>query len=183
MNSYIIFGDIAGELAQSAREVATTFGLSWPNFIAQVISFTIVALALQRWAYKPILQVLEFRRQTISDGMANAEKIKAELARAEASTREILAQANNKANEMIVEARAAANRVNEVEIQKGVAAAEQIIAKAREASAAEHAKMLADLKREVGRLVVETTVRVSGKVLTMEDQQRLIRETNEQLAA
>jgi F-type H+-transporting ATPase subunit b len=183
MNSYFLFGNIAADLSQSGHEVATTFGLSWPHFIAQVISFTIVALALRHWAYKPILQVLEFRRQTIAESISNAEKIKAELARAEASRKEIIVQANTQANELIAEARAAASRVNEVEIQKAVVAAEQIIAKAREAAVAEHAKMLADLKREVGRLVVETTVKVSGKVLTMEDQQRLIRETNEQLAA
>lgn len=183
MNSFLLFCNIAAELGQSGREVATTFGLSWPAFIAQVISFSIVAFALRQWAYKPILQVLEFRRQTIADSITNAEKIKAELAKAEASCKEIIVQANTQANALIAEARAAASRVNEVEIQKAVVAAEQIIAKAREAALAEHAKMLADLKREVGRLVVETTVRVSGKVLTMEDQQRLIRETNDQLAA
>lgn len=183
MNSYLLFGNIAAELSQSGREVATTFGLTWPTFIAQVISFSIVAFALRQWAYKPILQVLEFRRQTIADSLSNAEKIKIELAKAEASRKEIIVQANTQANELIAEARAAASRVNEVEIQKAVVAAEQIIVKAREAALAEHAKMLADLKREVGRLVVDTTVRVSGKVLTMEDQQRLIRETNDQLAA
>ena len=43
--------------------------------------------------------------------------------------------------------------------------------------------MLIELKREIGRLVVQTTGRVSGKILTSEDQQRLAEETNKQLAA
>jgi F-type H+-transporting ATPase subunit b len=43
--------------------------------------------------------------------------------------------------------------------------------------------MLAELKREVGRLVVETTSAVTGKVLTVEDQRRLAEETERQLAA
>ena len=63
-----------------------------------------------------------------------------------------------------------------------IAAAEQIIAKAREAAAQDHAKMLAELKREVGRLVVQTTATVTGKVLTPEDQRRLAEETQKQLA-
>ena len=46
-----------------------------------------------------------------------------------------------------------------------------------------HARMLAELKREVGRLVVETTAKVTGRILTVEDQQRLAEETNRQLAA
>ncbi len=43
--------------------------------------------------------------------------------------------------------------------------------------------MLAELKREVGRLVVQTTTTVTGKILTPEDQRRLAEETEKQLAA
>jgi F-type H+-transporting ATPase subunit b len=84
---------------------------------------------------------------------------------------------------LIEEARAAAARVQEQETQKAIAAAEQIMAKAREAAAQDHARMLAELKREIGHLVVETTTRVTGKVLTPDDQQRLAQETTRQLAA
>jgi F-type H+-transporting ATPase subunit b len=43
--------------------------------------------------------------------------------------------------------------------------------------------MLAELRREVGRLVVDTTAKVTGKVLTLDDQKRLAEETNRELAA
>ena len=43
--------------------------------------------------------------------------------------------------------------------------------------------MLADVRREIGRLVVETTAAVSGKVLTPDDHRRLAEETVKQLAA
>ena len=82
---------------------------------------------------------------------------------------------------MIEEARAAAAHVREVETQKAIAAAEQIIAKAREATAQDHARMLVELKREVGRLVVQTTTTVTGKILTPDDQRRLAEETEKQL--
>jgi F-type H+-transporting ATPase subunit b len=52
-----------------------------------------------------------------------------------------------------------------------------------EAATADHARMLAELKRQVGKLVVDTTVKVTGKVLTPEDQQRLAEQTNRELAA
>jgi vacuolar-type H+-ATPase subunit H len=78
----------------------------------------------------------------------------------------VLDQANSKPNRLIEEARAAAARVQEQETQKAIAAAEQIIAKAREAAPQDHARMLAELKREIGHLVVETTARVTGKILT-----------------
>jgi F-type H+-transporting ATPase subunit b len=43
--------------------------------------------------------------------------------------------------------------------------------------------MLAELKQEIGRLVVQTTAAVAGKVLTDEDQKRLAEEANKQMAA
>ena len=71
----------------------------------------------------------------------------------------------------------------EQETQKAIAAAEQIMIKAREAAAQDHERMLAELKREVGRLVVQATTTVTGKILTPEDQRRLAEETAKQVAA
>ena len=56
------------------------------------------------------------------------------------------------------------------------------MARAREATAQDHARMLAELRREVGRLVVQTTAAVTGKVLTPEDQRRLAEETARRLS-
>jgi F-type H+-transporting ATPase subunit b len=163
--------------------IARTFGVDWPHLIAQIISFCIVCILLQRFAYKPVLKMLEERRRQIAQGQANAEQIKAELSRTEARRKEMLDQANTQANQLIEEARAAAARVEERETQKAIAAAEQVMVKAQEASAQERTRMLAKLKSEFGRLLVETTATVTGKILTAEDQQRLAEETARQLTA
>ena len=178
MNPYSILAQ-AGVLETTAK----TFGVDIPHLVAQIVSFSIVAFLLHRFAYKPILLVLEERKAQIAEGIANAEKIKAELAQTAAERQRILSQANVEANQLILEARAAAAKVQEAETQKAIAAAEQIILKAREAAAMDHARMLGELRREIGRLVVATTAKVAGKVLTPEDQSRLIEETNRQLAA
>ena len=183
MNHLILLASIGSDLAQTARSTGETFGVDWPHFLAQVISFSLVAFLLYRFAYDPILRVLAERRQQIAEGLENAEKIKAELARTEAARQEVLSQANAQAARMIEEARAAAARVQERESQKAIREAEQIIAKAHEATTAERARMLADLKREIVTLVVRTTGTVTGKILTEADQQRLAEETRRQLAA
>ena len=157
-------------------------GLQWAKLIAQFINFGIVLLVLWKFAYKPVFAMLEARKQKIAEGIANAEKIQLELAKTEAERKRILTQASDVANQMIEQAREAAARVREVETQKAITAAEQIIAKAREAAAQDHAKMLAELKREVGRLVVQTTATVTGKILTADDQKRLAEETQKQIA-
>ncbi len=158
-------------------------GIQWKILLAQTVSFSLVFFVLWRFAYRPIFAMLEARRQKIADAIANADKIKAELAKTQADRQKVLADAGDQANKLIDEARTAAARVREVETQKAIAAAEQIVTKAREAAAQDHARMLAELKREVGRLVVQTTATVTGKVLTADDQKRLAEETEKQLTA
>ena len=165
----------------TVERIAMTFGLNWPQFLAQVASFCIVCIVLYRFAYQPVLKMLEVRRQQIAQGQANAEQIKAELAKTEAQRQEVMARANAEADKLIEEARAAAARVREQETAKAIAAAEQIMIKGREAAAQDHDHMLAELKREVGRLVVQTTATVTGKILTPEDQRRLAEETAKQV--
>jgi F-type H+-transporting ATPase subunit b len=169
--------------ASIISDTAQQFGVDWSHFIAQCISFAIVVFLLHRFAYKPILQILEERRQRIQEGLDNAERIKAELAKTEAARQTALSEANQQANRLIEEARGAAAKVLEQESQKAIATANQIVAKAREASEAELVRMKAELRKEIGRLVVETTAKVTGKVLTVEDHQRLAEETSRQLAA
>ncbi len=175
MNNFILLAQSEG--GGAVQEIARTFGVDWPHLIAQIISFGIVCALLYKFAYKRVLQMLAERRQQIADGLANAEKIRTELERTEAQRQEVMAQANAQATKLIEEARAAAARVQEAETKKAIAAAEGIIAKAREAAEQDHARMLAELKREVGRLVVQTTATVTGKVLTPEDHRRLSEET------
>jgi F-type H+-transporting ATPase subunit b len=77
----------------------------------------------------------------------------------------------------------AAARVGAQETQKAIAVAEQVVIRAREATERERARMLAELRREVGRLVVQTTASVTGKILTAEDHRRLAEETAHRLAS
>lgn len=163
------------------QQIASTFGVDWPHLLAQMISFSIVCILLHRFAYKPILKILEERRLQIAQGIAETEKIRAELARSEAKCRDIILRADGQAAKLIEEAHAAAGRVQQQEAQKAIASAEQILIKSREAAAQEHARMLLELKREVGQLVVQTATMLTGKILTKEDQRRIAEDTIDRL--
>jgi F-type H+-transporting ATPase subunit b len=181
MNALVLLAEASS--GGQVEQIARTFGVDWSHLIAQIVSFCIVCVLLYWFAYQPVLKMLEERRQQIALGQANAEKIKAELDRTEAQRQEVMAQANAQATKFIEEARTAAARLREQESQKAIAAAEQIMVKAGEAAAQDHARMLAELRREVGRLVVQATTAVTGKILTVEDQRRLAEETSKQIAA
>ena len=172
----------AGSFTDLVKDTAETFGWNLKLFLSQVISFVLVAILLRRFAYQPILNVLHERRERIAESLRNAEKIKQQLAEAEKHHAEVLAKAHAEAQKMIDEARESSAHLADRKMQEAIVAAEQIMAKAREASALEHERTMAELKRQVGRLVVETTAKVTGKVLTSEDQRRLQEEAARQLA-
>src|SRR5947207_11841458 len=179
----VIIAAATGGVTDILRETADTFGWNWKLFLSQVVSFCIVAFLLRRFAYRPILAVLEERRRKIEEGQLNAEKIRKELAEAEKRYQEIVARGNAEAQKMIDEARTSAAHLSERKQQEAIAAAQQIVAKAREASAIENERNMTQLKRELSRLDVETTTNVSGKILTPDDQRRLQEQAARTLSA
>jgi F-type H+-transporting ATPase subunit b len=164
-------------------EIASTFGVDWPHLTAQIISFSIVCALLYWLAYRPVLRMLDHRRQQIADGLANQEKINAALAEIETERQATIAAAQAESTRLIADAREMARRVGEQEVQRATAAAQQIMLNAKDAAAREHSRMLAELRQEVGRLVVQTTAAVAGKVLTADDHRRLAEATARQLAS
>lgn len=179
MNSFMF----AATTGNPVTDIAQQFGVTWQLLISQIILFVIVALALKKFAYGPILKVLEERRNKIAESLANAEQIKKDLANAQAKAQEILSAASAQGNKMIEESRASAAKVLEVETQKAIATANDIVTKARQASEAELVRMKAELRKEVGRLVVATSAKVTGNILTAEQQSRLAEDTAKQLAS
>lgn len=165
------------------QELLNTFGVEWPKFLAQLILFIIVYFVLKKFAFGPIIAMLEERRKRIEEGQLNAQRIKQQLAEAEQRHAEILQKANAEAQKLIDQARESASHVADRKMQEAVASAEQMIAKAREASALEYERSMDQLKRELGHLVVETTAKVTGKILTADDQKRLQEEAARQLAS
>jgi F-type H+-transporting ATPase subunit b len=180
-----LFTFLAAETAAAGpiQEIATQFGVDWWKLISQMISFSIVVFVLNKYAYQPILDVLAERRQKIAEGLANAEESRKQLASAQQQATEILTKANLDAQKVIDDAKAAAKTLQDRETQRASMEAEQIINKAKQAAEREHAKMLATLKKQVARLVVDTTTKVTGRVLTDDDQKRLSEEAAREVAA
>lgn len=170
-------------IVDNMRDVGTQTGFTPQQFIAQCIAVIVLFLVLQKFAWGPVTAILEQRRKAIEDSMANADRIKQELAEAEQSRHAILQKANDQANLIVSEAKKSAAALTEKLAQEAQAQAQEIIRKGHEAAAADRARLFAELKQEVGALVIQTTEKVAGKVLTADDQSRLNTETVRELSA
>lgn len=163
-------------------DVLTKFGVNFPAFIAQVVIVLVVYAILNKFAFGPVLAMLEQRRKRIESGEQDLVKIREQLEQADARVQAMLDEANAKAEHMISEARESASALREQKTQEAISEAEKIVAKAREASKLEHERLMADLKRDFGRLVIDTTGKVTGKVLDDSDQARINQEVAGQVA-
>jgi len=115
--------------------------------------------------------------------MANADKIKQQLADAEATRLSIIQKANEQATKIIAEAEKSAAAITELRAKEATRQAEGIVKNAHEASVLDRNRLMDELKRHLGELVIQTTEKVAGKVLTPDDQARLNNETLHQLGA
>lgn len=164
-------------------QILDQFGVTWPKFIAQTILFIVVYWFLNKFAFGPIVEVLAERRRRISEAQDNAEKIKAQLAESEARYNEVLAKADAEAKALIDEARQSAEAVREKRVQEAIGEAEGVIRKAHESIEQDRRKMEAEVKAAMVGLVAATTSKVTGKILTTDDQKRLNDETIKEIAA
>jgi F-type H+-transporting ATPase subunit b len=163
-------------------EIARTFGVDWPHLLAQMVSFGIVCVLLYRFAYAPVLKMLETRRQQIAQGLANTEKINAQLAAMDAERQNVLQEAQAEAGRIIASARDTAKKITDQEALHARVVGEQMMRRAHDVAEQERERIMADVRRDVTHLVVKTTAAVAGRVLTDADQRRLATEAARHIA-
>jgi len=168
-------------IIDNLQDAGTLTGWNTEQFFSQCVAVTVLFTVLYLFAWKPVRTILEQRRNTIEESMANAEKIKQQLADAEVKRLGIIQKATEQAAAIIAAAEKAAVSRGEQRTQEAVRQAEDIIKKTHEAAVLDRDRLFAELKREVGALVIQTTGKVAGKVLTTDDQARLNAETLQQL--
>jgi F-type H+-transporting ATPase subunit b len=151
-------------------------GINLGLLIVQIIAFTIVFLTLNAWVYKPMLDMMESRKQKIAQGLEDARVAADARANAEKEAAKILADAQAEAGKVVREAtERAASAGKEVK-----AAAEAEAAKAREAVMAEaeleRNRILGDLRGQVAALAIAATNKLVGETLDEKKQRALIDE-------
>ncbi len=179
----LLLAAAAAEASPGTEDLVAQFGVDGPRLLAQIIVFAVVFLVLKAYAFKPILAQLEKRKADIAEQLANSERVRKELAEAEEIRRRIVSEATDKAGAILAEAQKTAAAAGDRKLQDALAQAEALIAKAHDAVQIDRDRMMSELKAEIARLVIQTTAKVAGKVLTADDQKRLADETTRALAA
>lgn len=136
------------------EQVLHVFGIDWKLLLINAVNFGLLLAALTYFFYKPLMKLLEERRQKIAGGVAAAEKAEAELKGIEQSRATMLAKAGKEADTLVSQARAAgADKQREIVTSAEAAAARAL--KEAEAEAKDlKEKAVEESKHEVAKLIV-----------------------------
>ena len=146
-----------------------------------LVVFFVSFLILRRFVYPAIVTALDARAKSIEDSIDAAEQTRHDADKLLADYRERLKEARGQADEIIARARKSADIHERDAEQQARVNRERMMEQTRRDIEAETRRAIQEIRREVADLTVLATEKVTRKVLTEEDQRRLIDEAMSEL--
>lgn len=149
-------------------------GLVMPNpgtIIWMIIIFAIVLFILKKFAWKPILNALKEREQSIAHALNSAEEAKKEVAGLKADNEKIIAEARREKDAILKEAKELKDKIVAEAKEKAAQEAQKTIDEARQQIDAEKTAAINTIKKQVAELSVMIAEKVIRKELAEKGEQ------------
>lgn len=158
-------------------DILNQFGVQPILLAAQVVNFLILLFILKRFFYKPILKILEERKNKIANSIKQAEEIEKRLLSLESEREERLKKADAEAKAIIIEAgKQSDSLINDARL-KAKHEIEKLIEKNNEAMRKTRDKLYQEIRMDLANLISIGLQKITKGVLTKKDHQDLIKET------
>ena len=141
-----------------------------------IVCFLITLFVLKRYAFGPIQNMIDQRRERIRQSIEEAEHARAEARRLLEEHRSLIGQARREAEEILSEARRVADSQRERVKEETEADRKRRLEETRRQIEAETQRALEQIRSEVAELALLATTKVTGKILDDEDHRRLVEE-------
>ena len=156
------------------QELFSKLGIDWKLLIAQIVNFLVLLFILWKFAYGPVLAMLEKRQKKIEKGLKDADEAGKKLAESAEKQKEILKHARTEAKDIVEKARLQAEKSKSEIAVEAKAQAEKIIVSAKAEIEQEKQKTIAEIKSEIGGLIVAATEKIVGEKMDGEKDRELI---------
>ena len=146
-------------------------------FIWTIITFLVLFTVLAKYAWKPLIKMLDDRENMIRSSLDDAEKAKLELERLNQESAAITAKARSGAQSILADSKSAAEKVKEDTIAKAKEQAIKIRDDAKKQIQVEKEKAINDIREEVVTLTMSVAEKVIKKNLSKDENQSLIEDS------
>ena len=151
--------------------------------IWQFIAFLLILFILRKFAWKPILNMLDEREHKIADSIATADRVKAEMAQLKNENEAMMAKAREERAQILKEAKETRDKMIIEAKEMAKVEANKIVAEAQVAINNQKMAALTDVKNQVGMMVTEVAEKVLRRELSNKsDQEAYIRQLSEQVS-
>ncbi|MFA5133640.1 MAG: F0F1 ATP synthase subunit B [Patescibacteria group bacterium] len=141
-------------------ELLTKLGIDWKLLIAQIVNFLVLMGVLYKFLYKPVLKMLDDRKEKIDQSLKHAEEIEKNLFKSEADKAKVLQEARNEAGKVIAEAKQMSERIREDLENKAKIESASILEQGKKQLALEKEAMFKEIKAEVADMVKAATEKI-----------------------
>ena len=162
-------------------ELFHKLGVDWRLLIAQLVNFLVLFFVLRRFLYKPVLDLLERRRQRISEGLRDAERSKERLQGIERERTQILHQAASERQRVLEGASGEVEELRRQRLQAAAAEAAAVIERAKGEAERVRSEILAEVRREAGDLVLAISRKATAESLGDTQHEQLVKIAIEEL--
>jgi F-type H+-transporting ATPase subunit b len=162
-------------------DALSSLGINGPFLIAQIFNFFVLLIILRRFLFKPMVNMLETRKQRIADGLQAAEMARRE---AEAERAQLQSQIDAERREAMERVAAASKRGETLAAEIESSARQdalKILEDARSEATRERERIIAEAQDQIAELAMLAAEKVLGRELSSRDSQRAF--VNEFLAA
>jgi F-type H+-transporting ATPase subunit b len=156
------------------EQFAHQFGIDWKIMLAQLINFAVVFFVLKKFAYKPILNLLDARKKKIEDGLTFAEKAKNELASIEVIKGEEIVKAQKQGMEIVKASEVSATKVRDEIVAGGEVEKQKLVATGKALIAEQKNRMEKDVYAQAVSLVETALGKVLGKAEFKNEEKQII---------
>ena len=165
---------VAGVAAAAEGAGSGLLNVDWTLYIATVVAFFIFAAILGKFAWGPLLNIVDAREKAIREQVDSAERAAADAKAALQKHQELLQGAGRERDEILARAAKDAEAVRGELQAKARADADAILARAREQMQREKDQALAELRGQVAEIAVEAASRIVKSSLSPEAQRKLV---------
>lgn len=156
------------------EELIKTFHIDIKLILAQLVNFAIVLFVLKRYAYGPVLKMMEERSEKIEKGIADAENAGKKLTEITEKEKAVLVEARKQAQEIITKAEMMAVKSKEEIVVEAKTQAEKILADSAKKIEQEKNQMMQEVKGQIAELVIAAAGKVIGEKMNPEKDSALI---------
>lgn len=162
-------------------QIFSTLGIDWQMLVAQLINFAILLTVLTFLVYKPILAVIDKRRERIQKSLDDAKKLEQRLEQMEKERGERMKEIDKEAKTLLESARSQAEKTKEKLLQEAQDDAAQLVEKGHKQLETDRRKMLADIQGTVSAVSIELAQRILQREFSDKDQARILQDVQKDL--